>query len=371
MKRWPCFMTKTLTILMAQINPIVGAIESNTDKIIQIITDHQHTHDLIIFPEFALCGYPPEDLLLRQDLFIRIDKALQMIVNATFHCHIVLGHPQIVNGQCYNTASILYQTKIKKQYFKQQLPNYGVFDEKRYFTPGNKTCILKIHGYRIGLCICQDLWQGPTVQNLVNLQIDILVILNASPFETTKRQQREALIRQKAKGIITIYVNLVGGQDELVFDGQSMAINAQGEILARAAAFTESLHRVQIHEHQIASDITPLLDKNAEIYQALLLGLRDYVHKNNIPGVLLGLSGGIDSALTLAIAVDALGPDKVMAVLLPSRYTSAMSIEDAEAQIQTMQIQSKQISIESGFQLLSADIAAAFTQPLFGITLEN
>ncbi|PJD90656.1 MAG: NAD+ synthase [Legionella sp.] len=365
-------MTQSLTILMAQINPIVGAIESNTDKIIQIITTHQKTHDLIIFPELALCGYPPEDLLLRRDMLDRIDQALKRITAATQNCTIVLGHPQIVNDLCYNTASILYQSKITAQYHKQQLPNYGVFDEKRYFTPGQqKPCILTLNNYRIGICICEDVWQGDTVPNLVQTPIDLMLVLNASPFEHNKLQQREKVIRQKASGIIVVYVNMVGGQDELVFDGQSMVIDQEGNVVARASAFTEALETVHLTEHLIQGKLTPLLTPTALIYQALVCGLRDYVKKNNIPGVLLGLSGGIDSALTLAIAVDAIGADNVMAVLLPSRYSADMSAQDAQTQSATMKVLTKYLPIDPAFQTILTTLEPCMPQSALGITAEN
>ncbi len=365
-------MTQALTILMAQINPIVGAIESNTDKIIQIITTHQKTHDLIIFPELALCGYPPEDLLLRRDMLERIDHALTTITAATQNCTIVLGHPQIVNGLCYNTASIMYQSKLSAQYHKQQLPNHGVFDEKRYFTPGHaQSCIITLKEYRIGICICEDVWQGDVVPHLVQQQSDLVVILNASPFEETKLQQREDIIRQKAPGVMVVYVNMVGGQDELVFDGQSMVIDQTGQVVARAPAFAEALETVLVTQHKAEGTLTPLLNHTALIYRALVCGLRDYVQKNNIPGVILGLSGGIDSALTLAIAVDALGAERVMAVLLPSRYSAEMSAEDAKAQILAMGVATKQLSIEPAFQAILNTIEPCMPQSQLGITAEN
>lgn len=366
-------MTQAINILMAQMNPILGAIEHNTDRIVQIITEHQSTHDVIIFPEFAICGYPLEDLLFRPEFLARIDTALQTIRAATDHCHVILGHPQMSNDVCLNAASIFYKAQTQTQYFKQQLPNYGVFDEKRYFTPGPaQPCVFTCHHYRIGLCICEDLWQGNTVDELLQATIDILIIINASPFDYTKLRQREERIQQKAHHAVTvIYVNLVGGQDELVFDGQSFVVDTQGQIAARAPAFTEACHSVRIQDQQVTSHITPALDKTTMVYQALVLGLRDYVYKNNIPGVLLGLSGGVDSALTLAIAVDALGPERVLAVLLPSRYSAEMSSEDAQTQATTLKVNTKNISIEPGFQAILASLAPVLPQADKGITAEN
>lgn len=366
-------MTQAINILMAQMNPSMGAIESNRDRILQIIAEHQTTHDVIVFPEFAICGYPPEDLLLRPEFLERIDSALFAICAATDRCHVILGHPQKVDDLYFNAASIFYNTQTQAQYFKQQLPNYGVFDEKRYFTPGPaQPCVFTSQNYRIGLCICEDFWQGNTVERLIEADIDILISLNASPFDYSKPLRREQLIQQKAHHAVTvIYVNLVGGQDELVFDGQSFVIDTQGQIVARAPAFKEAWHSVRIQDKTVSSHITPSLDKPCMVYQALMLGLRDYVDKNNIPGVLLGLSGGVDSALTLAIAVDALGPERVLAVLLPSRYSADMSTEDAKTQTAALNVTTKNISIEPGFQAILNSLAPDFPQSSSGITTEN
>lgn len=366
-------MTQSINILMAQMNPIVGAIEVNTDRILQIIANHQASHDLIIFPELAISGYPPEDLLLRPELFSRIDTAIQTICAATQHCHIVLGHPQWINTICYNAASVFYAGHIQVQYFKQQLPNYGVFDEKRYFTPGpTQPCIFTIQDYRIGLCICEDLWQGDTIDNLLHAGIDLLITINASPFDTTKFHQREQVIQQKVRhSVAVIYVNLVGGQDELVFDGQSFVIDTHGQIVAKAPAFAEAWHSVRIDRHQITGPIAPQLHPLAMIYQALVLGLRDYVEKNRIPGVLLGISGGVDSALTLAIAVDALGPERVLGVILPSRYSADMSSEDAQTQANTLKTKTQYLPIEASFQAILASLSPILPDVNTGITAEN
>ena len=366
-------MTQAINILMAQLNPHVGAIEINAKKIIQIIQDHQATHDLIVFPELAICGYPPQDLLLRPEFLARIDAALLTIRAASQHCHVVLGHPQMFEGRCFNAASVFYRSDTLTQYFKQQLPNYGVFDERRYFTPGPaQPCIFTCKNQRIGLCICEDLWQGNVVDQLKHAGVDILLSINASPFDYTKPQLREQLMLQQGKKAVTmIYVNMVGGQDELVFDGQSLAMDRTGHIAARAPAFQEALHSVQIQEQHLSSIVTPVLSQTALIYGALTLGLRDYVNKNKIPGVLLGLSGGVDSALTLAIAVDALGPARVQAILLPSRYSAEMSSQDALAQAATLQVATQTMSIEPGFQAILGSLAQALPQQDLGITAEN
>ena len=366
-------MTQSINILMAQMNPTMGAIELNTDRIVQIILDHQATHDVIVFPELALCGYPPEDLLLRPELFPRIDAAVQTICAATKHCHVIVGHPHHANDQCYNAASVFYAATTQILYLKQQLPNYGVFDEKRYFTPGPaQVCLFTSKNYRIGLCICEDLWQGETIHALLQAGIDILIIINASPFDTTKLQLRHQMVQQKIQRVVpVIYVNLVGGQDELIFDGQSFVMDTQGQIVAQAPAFTEAWHSVTLHGSHITSQIVANLDRLALTYQALMLGLRDYVEKNRIPGVILGLSGGVDSALTLAIAADALGPDRVLGVILPSRYSADMSAEDAQTQATTLKIKTHTLSIEPSFQAILASLTPILPQADSGITAEN
>lgn len=328
-------MHPSLSLLMAQLNPKVGAIKANTQQIIKVIHDHQDSHDVIIFPELALTGYPPEDLLFRDEFFDQIKDALNAIQEQTKDCHIIIGHPYREGRACFNSASVYAEGQRIALYHKQHLPNYGVFDEKRYFNPGpDAACILTIQGYRLGLCICEDIWQSGPVERLISEQTDLLITINASPFDYQKYQQRESLLKTHARqGIPIIYVNQVGGQDELVFDGQSLAIDAQGIIQARSPAFKTHLQTIIFtHKTLRSTEITPLLTPDALIYDALLCGLQDYVNKNNFPGVLLGLSGGIDSALTLCLAVDALGVSNVQAVMMPSRYTTKMSLDDAKLQ---------------------------------------
>ncbi len=348
-----------LVLLMAQINPTVGAIEANADKMIEIIQAHQSTHDLIVFPELALTGYPPEDILLRDACEQRVLKALSNICHATQEAHVVIGHPQQDNSHSYNALSVIHQGNIIASYQKQHLPNTGVFDEKRYFEPGPEVpCMLTIHNQTIGFCICEDIWQSGPVEQIIEAGATILVCINASPFETEKTKQRIDLLKSHAPNDLTcVYVNLVGAQDELVFDGQSFVCDASGQIKAQAPAFIEHLTTVQIYPDQtIQSDTnTKPTDEIALIYQALCTGLYDYVTKNNFPGVLLGLSGGIDSALTLAIAVDALGAERVHALALPSRYTAAISMDDLNQMLEIHQVQGIQhhtISIEPGFKAL-------------------
>jgi NAD+ synthase (glutamine-hydrolysing) len=366
-------MPQPLRFLMAQINPTVGAIESNTDQIIQIIEAHQDTHDLIIFPELVLTGYPPEDLLFRPELFERVERSLDLIQARTTHCHVIVGHPE-QKEHCYNTATIFHQGQRFARYHKQRLPNDSIFDEKRYFHPGEPApCVFMLNGHHIGLCICEDIWHTGPIDQVVTAGASILLCMNASPFDIHKNAQREALLIEHAKrGLFIVYVNLVGGQDELVFDGQSQAITPEGKLYARAPAFIEHLQTITWPPLGMApSTIAKPLAPNELIYQALCCGLHDYVKKNKFPGVLLGLSGGIDSALTLAIAVDSLGADRVHAVMMPSRFTQTMSVEDALAQLKTLNVQHTTLSIEPAFQALLTTLEPAWRHALPNHTAEE
>lgn len=366
-------MQPTLTLLMAQINPTVGAITTNTQKIITCIINNQANHDIIVFPELAITGYPPEDLLLREELNTRVAESLQKIQAATKDCYIVVGHPDLVDGRRYNGATVFYRGQQIKHYHKQNIPNYGVFDEARYFNSGERTvCSIQVKGYQVALCICEDIWEKGPVEQIIASGSDILLCINASPFDYEKYFRRENLLNYYARqGLSIIYVNQVGGQDDLLFDGQSLAMSKQGDVCARAPAFVEHLETVTIQGDTIKGKVTPLLAETPLIYQALVCGLKDYVNKNKFPGVVLGLSGGIDSALTLAIAVDALGPERVHAVMMPSRYTASISSEDALKQLQSMNVSSSTLSIESTFQTILETLSPEFAGKKADTTEEN
>ncbi|KTD49552.1 glutamine dependent NAD+ synthetase [Legionella rubrilucens] len=366
-------MNKTLDILLAQVNMTVGAIHANAETISTIVQAKQSSHDVLLFPELALTGYPPEDLLLRPEFHRQVEEALQGLAKQVGDCHVILGHPLFENDRCYNAASVLHRGQIIARYRKQKLPNYGVFDERRYFTPGPETaCILTINGYKLGLCICEDLWQTGPVEALLAEGADGLLCLNASPFDYEKYERRVELLSSYARqGLAVFYVNLIGGQDELLFDGQSLAFDNKGNLCARLPAFKETTQSVSFNKDQVTGPMEPLMDPTALLYEALVCAVRDYVNKNRFPGVLLGLSGGIDSALTLAIAADALGSSRVHAVLMPSRYTADMSVADAQRQLQAMQVSGTVIPIEPAFQSLLSILAPSFEGLPTDTTEEN
>ncbi|MDF1691187.1 MAG: NAD+ synthase [Zhongshania sp.] len=346
----------SLRIVLAQINPVVGDIEGNTNKIIATIETAVSRHDpqLILFPELVVTGYPPEDLLLRDSLVHRIERALQKIASQAPKCYVVVGYPRSLDGNLYNAAGVFFGGKLVNEYHKQCLPNYRVFDEKRYFKEGKHTLVMDIFGVPTAISICEDVWEDAPTAGAKAEGAQLMLNLSASPFHAGKQIEREALLAQRAwqGGMPVVYCNLVGGQDELVFDGASMVVSAEGELISRSPAYIEYIscvtanwdgRRLRFDEGEV-SDLRPVLE---DIYETLVLGVRDYVNKNGFKSVVLGLSGGIDSAVTLAIAVDALGADRVEAVMMPFRYTASMSMEDAQAQAAILKVRYQVISIES------------------------
>lgn len=363
----------TLKILLSQQNFTVGAIEANTTKICHIIQNHQNDHDIIIFPELCITGYPPEDILFRETMPARIQQALQQIARITQDCNTIIGHPLYENGHCYNAASIFFQGECVQVYRKQQLPNHGVFDEQRYFTPGpTKPCLFQINHYRLALCICEDIWHDETIHPIIQAKTELLICINASPFDYDKHRRRiETLTHHAENGLAIVYTNLVGGQDDLVFDGQSIAMNPQGSIGAQLPALSELNSSIIWDGKSLQGSYQPPLHKENSIYDALVLATRDYIHKNGFSGVLLGLSGGVDSALTLAIAVDALGAQHVHAVFMPSRYSAAISLEDAQQQAESMGVEFTVLPIESIFQSFLHTLEGPFQKFQPDLTEEN
>ena len=373
-------MSRSLRIVMGQLNLLVGDIDGNADKLIRAANRARDEigGDLIVFPELALTGYPPEDLLLRADLLERAEKGLAAIAGAVHGVDVIIGHPHRRGDRLYNAASVVHNGEIIATYLKQLLPNYGVFDEKRYFAPGNNPCVIDIHGVPVGVTICEDVWQAGPVEQSANAGAGVLVNLNGSPYHVNKIEERIENVAQRARAssVPIIYVNLVGGQDELVFDGESFVVDATGALTQRAAPFEEQLLAVDIDTSvrpmaPVAGTIEPQLGEIESVYQALVLGVRDYVDKNDFPGVVLGLSGGIDSGLTLAIAVDAIGADRVEAVMMPSRYTADMSLEDARAEAEALGVAYRVISIEPMFEAFFKGLADEFRGFAPGVTEEN
>ncbi|MDH5446377.1 MAG: NAD+ synthase, partial [Gammaproteobacteria bacterium] len=347
-----------LRIAMAQINPVVGDIEKNTGIIIE--TCHQAKReldaDLVLFPELVLTGYPPEDLLLRPGLHDRVLKALEQIKQQVKDIGLVLGYPHQTAAGLHNAASIIHQGEILATYHKQHLPNYSVFDEKRYFVAGKQACVFEFRGIKLGLSICEDIWNPGPIQQAVDAGAEIMLNLNASPFHVDKGTEREQVLASRVAetSVPIVYVNLVGGQDELVFDGQSFVMNGQGVVTQRQAAFESGLFTVDFSKQAAGYEpvpvkLAPVLSDVASAYQALVLGVRDYIEKNGFSGAVIGLSGGIDSALTVAIAVDAIGAERVEGVSMPSRYTADMSVDDAREEAKLLGIDFQVIPIEPVF----------------------
>jgi NAD+ synthase (glutamine-hydrolysing) len=354
----------TLRIAFAQHNFLVGDIVKNTAKVRHLAQQAQAQDcDVLVFPELCLTGYPPEDLLLRASLALRIERALQSLADIR-DIVLVLGYPKRINGQLFNMAGAWLNGECLVEYAKQKLPNYQVFDERRYFEHGNYAATFNYKGHRIGLNICEDIWHPEPVAQAKALGANVLICLNASPFHLNKQQQRLALVQQRAQenNLAIAYVNLVGGQDELVFDGGSIAVNSDGEVAFEAALFEEQLAILDFDNQQQfkAQERVPELSEEAAVYQALVLGVRDYVSKSGFKGVVLGLSGGIDSALVLAIAVDALGASNVNAVMMPYHYTSQMSLEDAAEEAKILGVNYSIIEIASAVESFSQLLAPAF-----------
>ncbi|HLF39399.1 MAG TPA: NAD+ synthase, partial [Burkholderiales bacterium] len=381
-----------MKIAIAQMNVTVGDLAGNVARIADFARRaRSQGADLMVTPELALCGYPPEDLLLRADFLEACQHAMDDLVARVRDLTLVVGHPRVADGKCYNSASVVQNGKIVSTYDKQRLPNYMVFDEERYFEPGTASCVCAVNGVNFGVNICEDAWgaEGETTARArgrepgdrigINICADswnadapraaqmagatVLLVLNASPYHVGKQRVRQDVMRERVAetGLSVVYVNLVGGQDELVFDGGSFALNREGAVTHQLPSFEEALGLITLTDGELRPGVIAApLSTEAEVYRALQLGVRDYVDKNGFPGVLLGLSGGIDSALTLAVAADALGPGRVRAVMMPSHYTAAMSLEDARAEAGALKVRYTEIPIEPIFDAFLKTLAAEF-----------
>ena len=368
-----------MKIVMAQINTLVGDIKGNTQRILDVCVDQSALGvDMVVFPELTLTGYPPEDLLLRQHTTDLTAAALERLCqDLPDGLAVVVGYPRRQGGLLFNSAGVLYNGAVVAEYDKQCLPNYQVFDEKRYFEAGADTCVVTIKDLPIGLTICEDIWHPQPAANAAAAGAQLLINLNASPFHRGKQSERTAQVSALARThqLPILYVNQVGGQDELVFDGGSFVVDARGDVQHRAIEFAEVMLSVEIETSPqlrvAAGAVATPLDELDAVWQALVLGMRDYVDKNGFPGVVLGLSGGIDSAVTLAVAVDALGPERVEAVMMPFRYTASMSIEDAAEQANTQGVAFSNRSIEPLYEAFMTTLAPAFEGLEPNITEEN
>ena len=359
-------MAQQLKVVMAQLNFLVGDIDGNTRLVIENATKAitEHSADVIVFPELTLTGYPLEDLLLRPSLKIRIDKAIAKILEAKLSIVIVIGFPQVDDSGLFNALGIIENGIFRERYFKQCLPNYQVFDEQRYFMSGSEICVVEVKSMKCAFTICEDIWGPEPIQQAKSAGAQLLININASPFHINKLEERKKMLSKRCQesNLPIIYVNLVGGQDELVFDGGSMAFDAKGDCCYLSPKYEEGLYPVVV-DCELGSpcklalqEIAAGLGPEEDIYRCLILGVKDYVNKNNFKGVVLGLSGGIDSALTLAIAVDALGKERVQAVMMPFEYTSELSLNAARRQATSLGINYKVIPIN--------DIYSAFMSAL-------
>ncbi len=372
-------MLKKLRIVLAQLNLLVGDIHGNLDKLIGAAKTARDElkADIIVFPELSITGYPPEDLLLRKSFLNAATEALYEFKEQVEGIYCVIGHPYSSEQGLFNACSIIHDGAILGRYAKEYLPNYGVFDEGRYFTRGTATCIIPMMGVPVGIVICEDLWHDGPVKQAVKQGARLILSPNASPYEIKKQEQRQLMLKNRSStaNVPIIYTSCVGGQDELVFDGGSMVVDASGKICQHAGFFTETLLPVdlEIQDSKIKITTTPITlpQKEEQIYQALVTGLRDYVHKNHFKAALIGVSGGIDSALTLALAVDALGKNNVKAILMPSRYTAEMSMEDSMKLVNALDVAHEIISIEPTYTALQTSLQSHLITEETGITQQN
>ena len=363
-------ISESIKIDIAQINPIVGDLNNNAQQIIDLsIEAAQQGADLLVFPELALTGYLPEDLLLRAGFIQQVEEKVDLIKNSIPETMaIVFGAPHKNQGNLYNAAYLIQDQEVQT-YHKQQLPNYSVFDEKRYFSAGSKPFVFTIKGQRIGLLVCADIWNADIVSETARYGVSTIVSINASPFHIDKHQQRLDEVKKRVleNQVGFIYVNLVGGQDEIIFDGGSFAMNAKAQV-------THQLPFFKVITSSLSAPCEPIKAVSIEetIYDALVLATKDYIEKNGVfNGVVIGLSGGIDSALTLAIAADAIGNENIKAIMMPYTYTSNMSLEDAKAQASTMNIDYQEISIHPMVESFNSQLSELFSGLQADTTEEN
>jgi NAD+ synthase (glutamine-hydrolysing) len=350
----------TLRIALAQLDFLVGDVQGNAARIISTARQArtEHKADIVAFPELALSGYPPEDLLFHRGFRRQIDAALERVRKEVGDVAVLVGYPEYSGPDIYNSAAFIVGGVTVANHRKIELPNYRVFDEKRYFRPGEHATVTEFQGYRIGVTVCEDIWESRAARLTRDAKAELMLVINASPYQLRKQEERESIARARVGevGLPLAYVHMLGAQDELIFDGNSFVMDVAGKVVQRAPAFEEGTWLAKFSRDASGKvipepgDIAPELSDEESVYRALVLGVRDYVNKHKFPGVVMGLSGGIDSALTLAIAVDALGAERVHAVMMPSRYTSQMSLDDAREQARMLGVQYSLISIERMFE---------------------
>lgn len=373
-------MSAALRIVMAQLNLLVGDVPGNVRKILAACAESRDRlkGQLVVFPELAVSGYTPEDLLFRADFRRAVETGVAELSAGIHGITAVVGYPLYEGGHLYNVGAIIGEGRVQAAYRKSELPNYGVFDEKRYFSAGEVPAVFDVGGFAVGLNVCEDIWHAAPAKRAAEAGAQIVVVPNASPFNIGKQAERESELKRRTRetGVPIVYVNHVGGQDDLVFDGGSLVVNADGTVARRAPACEAGLYPVDFlltdgKAQAARGDVHVDASEEESVYRAIVLGLKDYAVKNRFTGALLGLSGGVDSALTLALAVDALGAANVHAVMLPSRYTSKMSIDEAAAQTRRMAVRYDSISIESTFEALSGSLRDALKGESAGITSQN
>ncbi|MCK5725353.1 MAG: NAD+ synthase [Thiotrichaceae bacterium] len=371
-------MSDSISLAIAQLNPCVGDFDQNQAKILDSIAQAKKAQqDCIVFPEMMVTGYPAEDLLFRPAFLQKVEQVLVVVAEASVGITVIIGAPMLRDGKLYNIAAVFQEGKRVADYAKQHLPNYRVFDEERYFTAGNESLLIPIGGVSTAILICEDIWQEAPLLEAKKQGAEAVIVLNASPFREDKAFERYELLQRKALQVVLpiAYINLVGGQDELVFDGHSLVVDKEGALTFQAQAFTEQTYFTELLMNRTVNkgENYPLLvaDSDSQIYQALVCGVHDYVAKNGFKGILLGLSGGIDSALTLAIAVDALGADQVEAVMMPFVYTADISITDARQQAETLGVTYHEIPIEPIFNCFMETLSTQFGDSPRDVTEEN
>jgi NAD+ synthase (glutamine-hydrolysing) len=369
-----------LRIALGQLNLLVGDVAGNAQRIVTAAERacSELDTDLLVLPELTLSGYPPEDLLFHRGFRVAIESGLAKIKTARASCGFLVGFPEYAGSQIFNSAALIEAGEVRATHRKSCLPNYKVFDEKRYFKPGGQATVVDYRGFRIGVLVCEDIWEPEPAQLARSAGAEMFVVLNASPYEIHKQRNREDIVGRCVKdlGLPVVYVNMLGGQDELVFDGNSFVMDGAGQIVMRAPPFEEGLYPVEFERvngavRPVPTTVAPELGDAESVYRALVLGVRDYVGKHGFPGVVMGLSGGIDSALTLAIAVDALGRERVHAVMMPSPYTSAMSLDDARAQAELLGVKYSVLPIGEMMKATEATLAGEFAGRKPDTTEEN